>query len=509
MENVKNNGYQESDPYVRKIKTFLWYDLETFGISPAKDRIAQFACIRTDKDFNEIGEPVVLYCKPPYDYLPSLEAIYKTGITPLKTAKTGIPEDEFITKINDIFSEAGTCICGYNSTAFDDEFIRYSLYRNFIDPYKWSWDNNCSTMDVLTLVRACHDLRPDGIRWPVNPETGNPILKLEELTRANGIEHLNAHDALSDVRATIAIARLIRERQPRLFNFYLKYKFKNNAEKLFDTGKASGERKPEDKIVLYQSFVFTSPHGNSAMLFPLCRDSSDRNNFYCFNLGTNTIGLLKAVKNGASSEIGRPEDIPGIVKLRINKALFISPVSILTKDEDYGRLGFDKVVFFNRAKKLEKNLDEISALIGRFTKNGGEGKTYLDDPDYSLYEGFPSRIDEGLFTVIRNAPLSERLSLHLVFENPKYNEMLFRYVCRSYPGYVKNENLERWKKRIKDVFLGCLVPEELNSKKSVYDLRAELNAQIGNPSSSERDKNVCAETREYLDKICAYVGIEV
>ncbi|MWR36515.1 exodeoxyribonuclease I, partial [Escherichia coli] len=47
-----------------KQPTFLFHDYETFGTHPALDRPAQFAAIRTDSEFNVIGEPEVFYCKP-------------------------------------------------------------------------------------------------------------------------------------------------------------------------------------------------------------------------------------------------------------------------------------------------------------------------------------------------------------------------------------------------------------------------------------------------------------
>src|SRR5690625_6408066 len=68
------------------------------------------------------------------------------------------------------------------------------------------------------MVRMARALRPEGINWP-DYEDGRPCFKLEALTAANNLSHESAHDALSDVYATIALARLIRERQPKLFEY--------------------------------------------------------------------------------------------------------------------------------------------------------------------------------------------------------------------------------------------------------------------------------------------------
>jgi exodeoxyribonuclease-1 len=75
------------------------------------------------------------------------------------------------------------------------------------------------------MMRACRALRPDGIEWPLNEE-GKPSFKLSDITKANGLMHDSPHDALSDVYATIAIARLIKEKQPKLFEYLLKLRNK-------------------------------------------------------------------------------------------------------------------------------------------------------------------------------------------------------------------------------------------------------------------------------------------
>jgi exodeoxyribonuclease-1 len=200
--------------------TFYFHDYETFGISPAKDRPAQFAGIRTDADFNLIGEPLVVYCKPPADYLPDPEACLITGITPQKAMKDGLCEADFIRQIHEQFATPNTCVLGYNSIRFDDEVTRYTLYRNFYDPYAYAWQNGNSRWDILDMLRACYALRPEGIEWAFDEE-GKPSFRLEKLTVTNGVAHANAHDALSDVLATIEMAKRVKKAQPKLFGYLL------------------------------------------------------------------------------------------------------------------------------------------------------------------------------------------------------------------------------------------------------------------------------------------------
>ena len=172
-------------------KSLLWHDYETFGIDPRVDRAVQFAAIRTDLDFNPIGDPVMWYCRPADDYLPSPSACLVTGITPQVALQEGLPEVEFMARINALMSEPGTCVVGYNNLRFDDEFTRYGLYRNFFDAYGREWQGGNSRWDLMDLVRAAAVLRSDGINWPTNQDN-EKVLKLDQLAPANGIEHGDA-----------------------------------------------------------------------------------------------------------------------------------------------------------------------------------------------------------------------------------------------------------------------------------------------------------------------------
>ncbi|RLA45884.1 MAG: exodeoxyribonuclease I, partial [Gammaproteobacteria bacterium] len=198
--------------------TFYWHDYETFGVDPSRDRPVQFAGLRTDVDLNVIGEPLVIFARPANDFLPHPQACLVTGISPQQALAEGLPECEFIRRIHEELARPGTCSVGYNSLRFDDEVTRYTLYRNFYDPYAREWQNGNSRWDIIDMVRATCALRPAGIEWPLR-EDGLPSFRLEDLTSANGISHEAVHDALSDVHATIALARLVKERQPRLYDY--------------------------------------------------------------------------------------------------------------------------------------------------------------------------------------------------------------------------------------------------------------------------------------------------
>ena len=255
--------------------TFYWHDYETFGADPSRDRPVQFAGLRTDFDLNPVGEPLVLFARPADDVLPQPEACLVTGISPQQALEKGLPESEFIGRIERELARPGTCGVGYNSLRFDDEVTRYTLYRNFHEPYAREWQNGNSRWDLIDLVRTANALRPEGIEWPLR-EDDLPSFRLEDLTAANGISHESAHDALSDVRATIALARLVRERQPRLYDYVLRHRDKRSAQALLDIATM--------KPVLHVSGMFGAQRHNIALIVPLALHPVNRNEVICYDL---------------------------------------------------------------------------------------------------------------------------------------------------------------------------------------------------------------------------------
>ena len=213
--------------------SFLFYDLETFGSDPRRTRIAQFAAVRTDAELRIIEEPISFFVQPADDLLPSPDATMVTGLAPQRALAEGVPEAEAFSRIFEEMARPQTCTLGYNSLRFDDEFVRHTLFRNFFDPYEREWRNGNSRWDLLDVLRLAHALRPDGIVWP-RREDGATSFKLEHLVLANDVRQGDAHEALSDVYATLGMARLLRQHQPRLWEYALKLRDKRHVAGLLD-----------------------------------------------------------------------------------------------------------------------------------------------------------------------------------------------------------------------------------------------------------------------------------
>ncbi|HEX4511606.1 MAG TPA: exodeoxyribonuclease I, partial [Burkholderiaceae bacterium] len=254
-------------------QTFFWHDYETFGRVPRRDRPAQFAGIRTDAELNEVGGETMLYCQPAPDQLPEPEACLLTGILPQACLAKGVPETAFAAQVEAALALPGTVGVGYNSIRFDDEVTRHLFWRNLIDPYAREWQNECGRWDLLDVVRAAWALRPDGIEWPRH-EDGRVSFKLEHLSAANGLAHESAHDALSDVRATIGLARLVRTSQPRLWDFCLRLRHKQAAWDEIGAGRP----------FLHVSGMYPAERGCMAIVYPLAQHPTNRNEVLVWDL---------------------------------------------------------------------------------------------------------------------------------------------------------------------------------------------------------------------------------
>ncbi|WP_320123400.1 exodeoxyribonuclease I [uncultured Sphaerochaeta sp.] len=458
-------------------QTIFWYDLETFGLDSRYDRIAQFAGQRTDLNLNPIGEPTVLYCKLSDDYLPDPLSCTITGITPQEVNKKGMCESEFIARINAEFSKPSTVVAGFNNIRFDDEFIRNALYRNFFDPYQREWKNNCSRWDIIDLVRAAYDLRPEGITWPPRKETtGNPTFRLTSLTEANNISQEGAHDALVDVRATIEIARLIKNKQPKLYDYYFSLRAKSQVKRVVPT--------PFGQPVLFTSAMFSKNEGCSRLITPITHMKSNANAIICFDLSKDTAPLLRAnEKTLLKTE--------GVFTLAINKCPFVSPLSVLT-DQLAVKLGIDKDLAMFRHQQIASHPKLL--LIARNVEDTFEG---VDDVDFQLYDRFFADADQKRFSLIREAEPKEKLSLHLDFEDTRIPTMLFRHVARNWEEVLTEEQLLRWRSFCAERTLNPPGAVKMNWN----FFKRKIEERLASTETPAQEKLVLADLKQYGEEL--------
>ena len=426
--------------------SFFWHDYETFGIDTRRDAPAQFAGIRTDAELNEVGQPVRLYCKPPRDALPDPDACLITGITPQLCEAHGLNEAAFAQRVLDELGYGGTIGVGYNSLGFDDEVTRHLFWRNLIDPYGREWQNQCSRWDLFNVVRCAYALRPEGIQWPLK-EDRRPSLKLAHLSAANGLQHEAAHDALSDVRATIDLARLLRQQQPKLFDYCLGLRDKNAVKAVI--GGFGAQRQP----FLHVSGHLDPQRGYTAVVWPLGPHPHNANEVMVWDLSEDPQQLLGLSGGDIRARLfTRREDLPeGVTRLPI-KSIHINQSPVVIKslatlnDSRAAHWGIDVSLALRHAQAGLAHAAAFDAVPWEavLSRELREGDANLD-AEQTLYGGaFLSNNDRRALEQLRRQPAKDLANNRSAFEDPRLDELLLRYRARNWPETLSEAERALW-----------------------------------------------------------------
>jgi exodeoxyribonuclease-1 len=468
--------------------TLYWHDYETWGADPRRDRAAQFAGIRTDTDLNVIGKPLMQYCKPATDMLPNPEACLITKITPQHAIKEGVCEAEFMAEIHREFIKPGTCGVGYNSLRFDDEFTRYGFYRNFLDPYAREWKHGNSRWDIIDMVRLTHALRPDGIEWPKR-EDGTTSFRLEELTEANGISHEGAHDALSDVHATIDLARLIRKQQPKLYEYLFDLRNKHTV-----AGKLNLQTQ---EMVLHVSSMYPANMGCIAPIIPLAQHPANNNGIIVFDLRNDPEPLLNLTVQEIQDRLFvSKDDLPEgeeripLKTVHINKCPVIAPLATMHTPEAE-KWQIDLALAKKYADKLRSNPGLVKKI-----QEVHETKDFpsISDPDQNLYGGgFFSNLDRRKMDDLTDMNPKDLSKTQMQFDDPRIPEMLFRYRARNWPQSLSQEEQTRWDTFRKDRLLN----PDADCGITLREYQKLLAEKVMQPDTSSQDREILSALADW------------
>lgn len=419
--------------------SYFFYDLETSGLSARDDRIMQFAGRRVDKDFNPIGEPYNLLVTLNDDTLPSPEALFVTGISPQKTVGEGYTEAQFVKIIAEEVFTPGTTAVGFNNVRFDDEFIRYTFWRNFYDPYEWSYKDGRSRWDLLDVVRLTRALRPEGIEWPVDSE-GKPTNRLELLSKANDIDHANAHDALSDVDALIGITKLIADKQPQLFQYLLKLRSKKEVQNLVNLD--------DKKAFVYVSGRYDGEWNKATVAFPLA--PAPNNNVLVYDLRYDPSAFIDMSEDELAKIMFAPWEErrqEGFVKLpakvlQYNRCPAVAPLGVLEQGDGWKRVGLDSGIVTKHIGILLAHPDFAERLRGLFERK----REYVasTDPETQLYDGFLNDRDRLRVETVREATEQELADFHPEFIDERLESLLLHYKARNYPKTMSESEMKEW-----------------------------------------------------------------
>ena len=477
------------------MKTFFFYDLETSGFSPQNDRIMQFAGQRTDENLNRIGEPINILVRLNDDVLPSPSALMVTKISPQKTVEEGYTEAEFSKMLVEEYFTPDTVIVGYNNVRFDDVHIQHLLWRNFYPPYDWQWKDGRSRWDLLDVVRMIRALRPEGINWPfiINEETGEKFAanKLELLTKENGILHENAHDAMSDVDGLIDVARLLKEKQPQIFDYLFKIRSKNEVQKLVNL--------ENPKPFVYTSGRFKVEFEKTTVAFPIA--PAKNQNVIVWDLrfspekfiDWNEDQILENIT--ADFETRSSDDFEPIAAkiLQYNKCPAVAPMGVLT-EENQQRLKIDLAEIQKNLDILRKNPHFAENLRSAFERRSevfqDKSSAEKPAPEARLFEGFVSKSDDIKIEAVRNSTDRELADFHPDFADERLTDLLLHYKARNFPKSLSSQEKELWEEyRVK------------NLQKMMPNFMKEFQEIANNQNLNSQEEYILEEIKLWLENI--------
>ena len=471
--------------------TQLWFDLETTGIDPQYDRIFQFAAVRTDLQLNPLAEPLTLYCHPACDYVPNPEACLKTGLTPQHVRSKGLPEYRFAAELYRQFSVPETCSSGFNTINFDDNFIRFLFYRNFYDPYDREWKHGNSRWDILDLMRMCRALRPEGLNWP-NDAKGAPLFNLLSLCEANQIVCDNPHEAMSDVLATVELARLVLKHQPKLYRYAFKLRHREEVLKILN---------PEAEnagAVVYTTRFADREQCYTQLVLPLCRESSNRNSILAADLGSDP-ELLTGADSAALEEAmssGAALHQLGLFRIQCNKVPMVSPAAAL-READAVRLNIDLDACEKHRRQLQADSDLPDRLLQ--ASENAPPRSAAKDADRALYDGFIPDSDRQTRDKIPAMSPSQLAAAQIKFSDWRLNELLFRYRARNFSDSLSEEEKIRWQ----DWCYRKLTDPELAGQRTLENYMDTIQV-LDDALEAQGDKNqVLQQLHEWTDELLA------
>lgn len=431
-------------------QTFFFYDLETSGLKAREDRIMQFAGQRTDMNLAPIGEPVNILVKMTDDALPSPGAISVTGITPQQTLMDGMVEADFCRYMVEEVFVPNTVAVGYNTVRFDDEFMRAVLWRNFYEPYEWEWKDGRSRWDVLDVVRLTRALRPEGIEWPFR-EDGVPTNRLELITKLNGVAHEHAHDALSDVYATIAVAKLIRNKQPKLFEYLFKMRDRREIRRLVNL------EIPQPFV--YASGRYSNEFNKATVVFPIAPGRNG--NVLVYDLRYDLEELLRQRREKSEldeSMESKEQDLkieeervgmtkssrffPIVKELCYNKCPAVAPLSVLDVNGGWEKIGLSQTIIEKNLRTLLKHPEFVEQMRTEYENRPEFPKAV--EPEAAIYEGFLNDTDKIKVSAIRNAKPNQLADFYPDFIDERLPELLLHYKGRNYPETLSESEAEEY-----------------------------------------------------------------
>lgn len=469
------------------MQTFLFYDLETTGLNKAFDQILRFAAIRTDMAFHEIDRHELSVRLRP-DVIISPRAIMTHRI-PVAESLQGIPEYDAVLQIHKWMNAPRTISLGYNTLGFDDEFLRFSFHRNLLPPYTHQYANGCRRMDILPYTVIYRLYSEETLTWP--EIDGRPTLKLEHLSEANNLASGPAHDAMVDVKATVALAELLSKEQ-KIWKFLSGY-----FDKRIDTERID-ELPPASRNI-----------SGSHQLGLLVSHEMGKENFYqapVISIGSSipysnqTLWLRLDLPELQATTPETVSDSSWVVRKRMGEPPFILP----PHDRYWQRITNERRDFARQNIAWISSHPELFREIIDYHRSFQYPEIPDLDPDAALYQmGFLSSREEALCRRFHEAPFHEKTKMIDQFPRTETRNLAIRILMRNHPGDIAESDKSQWERYMKRVN-----PKE--EKDALVDYRGEKRitpeAALTEIASIRREGAIDNEQRRLLEELENYLA---
>ena len=424
------------------MKSFLFFDFETDGKGFASCRPVQFAAIRTDLALNPIGEPTMLFMRPPIDRLPSPHAIAVHKKAPWEQ-EAGLPEGAFARAIQALVEEPGTICVAHNGHSFDYKVLQHLLYRNILPPYDWMHSAGRSRFDTLPLLRGVHAFSPGAMPFAAR-EDGGVSYKLDLTAAANGIDASSAHDALADVETMISLFERARSAAPAVTKHYFSLRFKSNVDEVLQEA-------------MFWLLLPTNPAAQKCASLYTRLGVTDRSEVVLWDLRVNPrvfidvtpeeLVLRQFSKDDALLEMGAVR--PGLQPIRANQAPFVAPVdmahSVLWDDAELNATDVDRNLAWlsDHQRLTESWVEAYQSRKNAFTAEN-------EDVEEQLFGDLILGPDEGRLRrlrqrLARDGSLGEPVDVRKMhFDDGRLSEICFRFIARNYPHRLTAKGKQYW-----------------------------------------------------------------
>ena len=445
------------------------YDLETSGIDAAFSSILQAAAICVDENFNEI-ERFDLRGKMKREYpIPHPKALLVNDVRVDQLKSHENSNFSLINKVQNKFLSWGECLfIGYNSIGFDEHHLRQSFYQSALPPYLTNTNGN-KRGDAMKLLHTASASHPNAFVRPISDDTGRPTFQLSEIARVNNILQEKAHDALSDVEATLEVCRLIKERCPDVWNSSLETASKVDVYKKMD----------QDKVFCASRF-FRGKEYTHGITY-LTKNPTYENHVYCFDLKYDPEMIFDLDRNELKKLFKGKNKCFHVVKA--NEQPILLDESYLYQTDEYK--DENPEVISNRMKLIRSNKN----FIEKFTNllmDIQEDKVLSQDQsekflEKQIYDGFPSSKDNYLMSDFHAAEPEKKYDLANKISDVRYKEFALRVMYNEYPELMPNKEILKRDKIVAKNHLTledkpwCTIPQAMNAIDDLRESEDEVN----------------------------------